>query len=93
MAEQERPTLIRLRTVIGYGSPGRAGTRQGSQRRLRCAREVRATKEALGWDPDAQFLVPDEVAAHYARGLRGARRRSSKQEWAGRFEAWAARQP
>ena len=37
--------------------------------------QVRATKEALGWDPDATFYVPDEVAAHFDQRRAGARRR------------------
>ena len=35
---------------------------------------MRLTKEAYGWDPDAQFLVPDEVLAHFAGDRRRARR-------------------
>ncbi len=69
MAEQNRPTLIRLHTVIGYGSPTRAGTRKAHSDPFG-EEEVRATKEVLGWDPDAHFLVPDEVYAYYRDGCR-----------------------
>src|SRR6185436_10200546 len=49
---------------------------------------VRATKEALGWDPDAQFLVPDAVREHFDQRERGA---AAQQEWEARVERWAAR--
>jgi transketolase len=90
IAEEERPTLIRLRTVIGYGSP-RAGTRNAHSDPFP-EEDVRATKEALGWDPDAQFLVPDEVYAHWrdATVERGA---ALQREWNERFEAWAGVNP
>jgi transketolase len=90
MAEQERPTLIRLRTVIGFGSP-RAGTRKAHSDPMPDD-EVRATKEALGWDPDAHFLVPDEVYAHWREPCleRGA---ALQAEWQERFDAWAAATP
>ncbi len=56
VAEEGRPTLISLKTVIGFGSP-RAGTRNAHSDPMP-DEQVRATKEALGWDPDAQFLDP-----------------------------------
>ena len=72
MAEVDRPTLIRLRTVIGFGSP-RAGTRNAHSDPMP-DEQVRATKEALGWDPDAQFLIPDGVYEHWRDPVRAARR-------------------
>jgi transketolase len=87
MAEAERPTLIRVRTVIGYGSP-RAGTRKAHSDPMP-EEEVRATKEALGWDPDAQFLVPEEVYEHW-RTPTLARGAALQQEWQAGFDAWAA---
>jgi transketolase len=90
MAEQGRPTLIRLRTVIGYGSP-RAGTRNAHSDPFP-EEQVRATKEALGWDPDAHFLVPDEVYAHWRTPVleRGA---AVQADWQARFESWGATNP
>jgi transketolase len=85
IAEEGRPTLISLKTVIGYGSP-RAGTRAAHSDPMP-DEQVRATKEALGWDPDAQFLVPDEVAAHFDQRARGAEAQAA---WQARFDAWAA---
>jgi transketolase len=88
MAEEERPTLVRLRTVIGYGSP-RAGTRNAHSDPMP-EEQVRATKEALDWDPDAQFLVPEAVSAHFDQRQRGA---NAQEQWQARFDAWAAANP
>ncbi|MGB2711321.1 MAG: transketolase, partial [Conexibacter sp.] len=60
VAEQERPSLIRVRSTIAYGAPAKAGT-AGAHGAPLGEDEVRATKEALGWDPDAHFAVPDGV--------------------------------
>ena len=68
-------------TVIGYGSP-RAGTRNAHSDPMP-DEQVRATKEALGWDPDAQFLVPDEVYEHW-RDPRVERGAAAQAEWQAR---------
>jgi transketolase len=57
----ERPSIIAVRTHIGYGSPNKQDTQKAHGSPLG-PDEVRLTKEAYGWDPDAQFLVPDEAA-------------------------------
>jgi transketolase len=62
-AETERPSIIVIRTTIGYGSPKKAGTSAAHGSPLGDA-EVAATKQALGWDPQKFFYVPDEVRAH-----------------------------
>jgi transketolase len=90
MAEEDRPTLIRLRTVIGFGSP-RAGTRNAHSDPMP-EEQVRATKEALGWDPDAQFLIPDGIYEHWRDPVmqRGA---AEQAEWAAWVETWKAANP
>ena len=90
IAEEERPTLISLKTVIGYGSP-RAGTRNAHSDPMP-DEQVRETKEALGWDPDAQFLVPDEVVRRTGATSR-ERGAAAQAEWQARFDAWAAANP
>ena len=72
----DQPSLIMLRTHIGFGSPNKQDSYKAHGSPLG-EDEVRLTKEAYGWDPDAQFLVPDEVLAHFAEtaGKRGARAR------------------
>ena len=60
--EDGRPSLIAVRTHIGFGSPNKQDTQKAHGSPLG-PDEVRLTKLAYGWDPDAQFLVPDEVRA------------------------------
>ena len=58
--EDERPSLIAVRTHIGYGSPNRQDTQKAHGQPLG-PDEVRLTKEAYGWDPDREFFVPDDA--------------------------------
>ncbi|HEU4963566.1 MAG TPA: transketolase [Bacilli bacterium] len=58
-----RPTLIEVRTIIGHGSPNRAGSHKVHGAPLG-AEETKLTKEAYQW-PHEPFHVPDEVRAHY----------------------------
>ncbi len=87
-AVADKPSLIMLRTHIGYGSPNKQDTHAAHGSPLG-EDEVRLTKEAYGWDPDAQFLVPDEVLAHFKEtaGERGAQ---AETEWNERAEAYRA---
>jgi transketolase len=59
----ERPSLIAVRTVIGYGSTNKAGSHKAHGAPLG-ADEVRLTKEAYGLDPDRTFDIPAEVLGH-----------------------------
>ncbi|HVN01491.1 MAG TPA: transketolase [Caulobacteraceae bacterium] len=74
LATDSRPTLIRVRSVIGYGSPHKEGTAKIHSDPLG-EEEVRLTKRAYGWPEDAQFLVPSGVRERFAQtiGARGAR--------------------
>jgi transketolase len=78
--EEERPTLIRVKSVIGYPSPNKQGTSKAHGAALG-EDEVRLTKEAMGWDPDAHFLVPDGVYDAF-------RHESTHGEWDERFAKW-----
>jgi len=83
-----RPTLICCKTVIGRGSPNKAGTHDVHGAALGAA-EVAATREALGWQ-DAPFELPDDVAAAWnAREVGAARSR----DWQQRFERYRAAYP
>jgi transketolase len=81
---ESQPTLIRVKSIIGYPAPNKAGTSKAHGAPLG-EDEVRATKEILGWDPDASFVVPDEVAEHFDNGERGA---ALQAEWEERLAAW-----
>lgn len=89
-ADTARPSLICVRTTIGFGSPKKAGT-SGAHGSPLGKDEVAATKRALGWDPDAHFLVPDEARAHF--GAIRARGQAAHAAWRARFEAWRAAHP
>jgi transketolase len=67
-AETQRPSLVICRTHIGFGSPNKQDTASAHGEPLGVD-EVRLTKESLGWPPDAQFLVPDDVLAHFRAAL------------------------
>jgi transketolase len=90
VAEQERPSLICVRSIIGYPAPTKQGTASAHGAALGVD-EVRATKEVLGWDPDAEFFVPDAVRDVFAAAA--TRGRHSYREWSDRFDHWAASQP
>jgi transketolase len=88
-AETERPTLIVLRTIIGFPAPTRQNTAKAHGEALG-EDEVRKTKEILGWPPDEHFLVPPEVAETRSLWVtRGARLHA---EWDARFERYLMEQ-
>jgi transketolase len=89
-AVDDRPSLIMLRTHIGYGSPNKQDTYKAHGSPLG-EEEVRLTKEFYGWDPDAHFRVPDEVLEH----CRGAidRGEQAEAEWRRRLEAYRGEHP
>src|SRR6195952_4320734 len=86
----EKPTLIRVKSIIGYPSPNKAGTSKAHGAALG-EDEVRATKEVMGWDPDAHFLVPDGV--YEAFGKNAERGAALQAEWQERLDAWKASNP
>jgi transketolase len=76
-AIEDRPSLISVKTVIGYGMPT-AGTRKAHSD-APGLQAVRETKRHLGWPEDETFYVPDEALAHFRQSLkRGAQAES---EW------------
>jgi transketolase len=87
----DRPSLILLRTHIGYGSPNKQDSYKAHGSPLG-EEEVRLTKEVYGWDPDAQFLVPEEVLEHYRRTALG-RGAEAEAEWNDRAADYRAEFP
>jgi transketolase len=66
--DDPRPSLIAVRTHIGYGSPNRQDSQKAHGQALG-EEEVRLTKEFYGWDPDRHFYIPDEVEAVFSRAI------------------------
>ena len=87
---EDRPSLIVVRTHIGYGSPNKQDTYKAHGSPLG-EDEVRLTKEFYGWDPDAQFLVPDEAAAHFRTAV--DRGREAEDEWRRRLDSYGREHP
>ncbi|MBF0201734.1 MAG: transketolase, partial [Desulfamplus sp.] len=88
--ETMRPTLIKIATVIAYGSPNKQGSAAAHGSPLG-EEEIRLTKEFYGFSPDKSFHVPDEVLDECRKSLeRGAR---SEQEWQETFDAYKSKYP
>ena len=83
--ETTRPSLIVCRTVIGYGSPNKAGTSSAHGEPLG-VEEVRLTKERLGWSYQEPFTIPAEAEAHFRSAMERGRRWHS--DWKERLGAY-----
>jgi transketolase len=86
----EAPSLIALRTIIGWPAPHKQNTGAAHGSALGVD-EVRATKQVLHFDPDVDFPVEDEALAR-ARQV-AERAKSAHAEWEGDFAQWAAANP
>lgn len=88
--ERSRPSLIRVRTHIAYGSPNKVDT-AGAHGSPLGADEVKKVKEFFGFDPDQSFVVPENVLDYYrAAGEKGA---GPEQEWKSLFESYKKQYP
>ena len=87
----DRPTMIVVHSIIGYGAPKKQGTREAHGEPLG-EEEIKAAKRFYGWPEDAQFLVPDGVRERFAEtlGERGARLR---REWTGMLAEYRGQFP
>ena len=89
-AETMRPSLILVRTHLGYGSPNKQDTFEAHGSPLG-ADEVRLTKRQLGWPEEPSFYVPDQVRAHFQDIA--ARGQQAQADWQRRFAAYQAEFP
>jgi transketolase len=88
--ETDKPSIIVLKTVIGWPSPGKQNTGKIHGSALG-ADELAATKSVLGFDPEQTFAVADDVIAHTRSLLE--RGEAEKAAWQKDFDAWAAANP
>jgi transketolase len=89
-AVTDRPSLIVLRTVIGYPAPNKMNTGKAHGAALG-EDEVAEVKRILGFDPDQHFPVDAEVLAHARKVVE--RGRAAHQQWQHAFDAWAQANP
>lgn len=89
-AETTKPSLIIVHTTIGYGAPNKQGTASAHGAPLG-AEEVALTKKALGWDPEAQFVVPEEALARFRTAV--ANGEDLEAEWNERLADLERRRP
>ena len=87
---KHRPSLIKLRTHIGYGAPTKQDTADAHGSPLGSA-ELDGAKRALGWPTEPRFLVPEEALAHMRTAVE--RGQQAEAEWNARFAAYAAAYP
>lgn len=89
-AETQKPSLIRVRSLIAYGSPNKSGT-AGSHGSPLGADEIKLVKEFFGFDPEKSFNVPAEVAKYYKEI--GARGGETEKKWNELFKEYKAKFP
>jgi transketolase len=89
-ADTQRPTMVITRTVIGFGSPNRAGTSKAHGEPLGAEEIIRA-KDALGWLSHEPFFVPDEARAHWLAQV--SQRAAAHGAWNAAFDAFRSAHP
>jgi transketolase len=85
-----RPSLIAVRTIIGFGSPHRQGTSKAHGEPLG-DEELNAAKENLGWPTEPRFLIPGDVLEFYREAV--DRGREYESDWTRRLEAYTQSYP
>jgi transketolase len=89
-SETQRPSLILLRTHIGYGSPGKQDSFEAHGSPLG-VEEVKRTKKNLGWHSEEPFDLPEKAVARFREAIDRGKRAES--EWKSRFAAYAEKFP
>jgi transketolase len=89
-ADTKRPTLIKVRTTIGYGSPNKANTHAAHGSPLG-PDEVKATKEKLGWPVEPAFSVPEDVLEHYRKAVENGKKKHTA--WKELFNNYRKKHP
>lgn len=84
-AEREHPSLILVRTHLGYGSPHKQDTFEAHGSPLG-TEEVKLTKQALGWPLDPPFYIPEKALAHFRTALENGKQ--AEAEWNGRLSEY-----
>ncbi len=88
--EKDRPSLISVRTHIGYGSPNKQDTASAHGEPLG-AEELKLTKENLGWPLEPEFFIPEEALKNFRQALEKGK--AWEGEWKDRFKAYEKAHP
>ena len=88
--ETNRPSLIKVRSHIGYGSPNKQNTAAAHGSPLG-KEEVRLVKENFGFDPDKNFVIPEEVLDFYQKA--GKKSAKNEADWNALFKIYKSRHP
>jgi len=83
--EEERPSLICIKSIIGCGAPHKQGSCEAHGSPLG-ADELKGAKQALGWPEESSFYVPEDVREYFRRAL--ARGEKSEREWRREFQKY-----
>jgi transketolase len=89
-AEEDRPSIILVRTILGYGAPGKQGT-FGVHGNPLGAAEMAKTKQRFGWPLDQPFFIPAPALAHFREAV--SRGRELEDAWRARFAAYERAHP
>lgn len=87
----DRPTLVVLKSIIGYGAPNKQNSHAAHGAPLG-EDEIKLAKQFYGWPADQHFLVPDEVKKHFQDGI-GARGAAAYANWQARFAEYKKEYP
>ncbi len=86
----DKPSMIAIRTIIGFGSPNKAGSSKAHGSPLG-EDEVKLTKQAFGWNPDEKFVIPGKSLEHFREALE--RGKQQEAAWNDTLSAWKAAYP
>jgi len=87
----DRPTIIILKSIIGYGAPNKQDSAAAHGAPLG-DEEIRLAKRFYGWDEEQKFHVPEDVMSHFAEGI-GARGQQLYEKWQGQWQAYQEQFP
>ena len=89
-AEEGKPSLIVVKTTIGYGSPNKSGKSSSHGSPLGDA-EIALTKKALGWDPEKKFFIPEDALKNFRLAVEKGK--AAQTAWQQKLDAYAKEFP
>jgi transketolase len=88
--EKERPSIIMVRTHIGYGSPNKQDTSEVHGSPLG-EEEIKLTKKFYGWDPEKQFYIPEKALNQFRKSIEAGKKKETK--WNTKFAEYKKKYP